>query len=83
MPTVDDQINLQTRVKVHLLLRDEPRHVPGHLEAYRVLGFSLSVQLFCDKQSSCVSVHGEEVYRWLVSSWTSDAVVNLLQFVFA
>lgn len=51
-------------------------------DAYCVLGLCLSVQWLCEVQSSSVSVHGEEINRILISSWTSDAVIDLLYFIF-
>lgn len=52
------------------------------LGSYQVLGHLLSVQWLCDIQNTSVSVHGEKVNRRLISSWASDAVMNLLHFVF-
>lgn len=50
--------------------------------SYHVLGLPLSVQWLCDVQNTRRSVHGEKTIRRLISSWTSDAVVDFLYLIF-
>ena len=50
-------------------------------DAYHVLCLLLPVEWLCDIQITSGPVDGEKADRFLISSWTSDAVIDLPYFV--